>query len=127
MAETKTIKLKTPLKAPGGPVHEIVMREPTFDEYLTYGDPYTVAGSRDGTPFMVENAEVIGQYIRLCLVEPKDPATLAQGNARLARKVKDAVLGFFRPDDQEDEASVTSQTNSPSEASGGTASSTSNA
>lgn len=127
MGETAIITLKKPLKAPDGPVHRIVLREPTFNEYLTIGDPYTVAGSRDGTPFMVENAEAIGQYIRLCLVEPKDPATLEQGNARLAREVKDKLLGFFRPDDPENEVSATSQTNSPSAASGETASSTSNA
>lgn len=127
MGETAEIKLKKPLRAPDGPVHRIVLREPTFNEYLTYGDPYTVAGSRDGTPFMVENADVIAQYMRLCLVEPKDPAILEQGNARLAREVKDKMLGFFRPDDPENEASPTSQTNSPSAASGETASSTSSA
>jgi hypothetical protein len=75
---------------------------------------------------MVESPEAIANYVHVCLVEPKDPAILEQGNARLARDVKEAILGFFRPDDPANEASATSQTNSPSETSGGTASPTSN-
>jgi hypothetical protein len=126
MAETVTIKLRKPLRSPEGDVTRIVLREPRYSDYLTYGDPYTIAGTRDGANFMVESPEAIANYVHVCLVEPKDPAILEQGNARLARDVKEAILGFFRPDDPANEASATSQTNSPSETSGGTASPTSN-
>jgi hypothetical protein len=101
MSETAIIELKKPLQSPEGPVTRIVLREPTFDEYLVHGDPYTIAASSGGNPFMVENADVIAAYIKVCLVEPKDPAILAQGKARLAKEVKEKLLGFFRPDADE--------------------------
>jgi hypothetical protein len=113
MRERVTISLKTPLKAPEGPVSQIVLREPTFDEYLSIGDPYSIAYTDAGTPFAVENLENIRRYIAHCVVEPKDPATLQQASAAVAREVKKALLGFFQSD-EESEASVTSPTTSPS-------------
>ncbi|MBR0871202.1 hypothetical protein JQ633_12595 [Bradyrhizobium tropiciagri] len=108
MPETITIPLKKPLQSPSGEVSQIVLREPTFDEYLIHGDPYTIAASfAGGNPFMVENPEVIAVYIKVCLVEPKDPAILSQGKARLAKQVKEAVLDFFRPDVETGEVSAT--------------------
>ncbi|MDA9521628.1 hypothetical protein XI06_15065 [Bradyrhizobium sp. CCBAU 11434] len=98
MGETITIPLKKPLIAPEGPVNQVVLREPTFDEFLVHGDPYTVARSVGGVPFAAENPEVIAQYMKLCLVEPKDPQVLRQGKARLAKEMKEALLSFFHPD-----------------------------
>lgn len=125
MRETIVIPLSKPLRAHGGEsIKQIVLREPTFDEYLEIGDPYTVAASNEGTPFAVENSEVIKRYIDLCLVEPKDSLLLKQAGARVARQVKDKLLAFFQPDATVDEASGISGTNSPSVASGETASTT---
>lgn len=120
MGERKTIPLKKPLQGPNGlVVKEIVLREPTFDEYLENGDPYTVAASQSGIPFMVENADVISKYVNICVVEPKDPQILrSQGGARVAREIKEALLSFFHPDAPAEEDLATSQTNSSSEASG---------
>lgn len=119
MRRTETILLAKPLKGPNDLlIKQIVIREPTFDEYLEYGDPYTVAEAIGGTPFAVENAEVIRQYIKLCLVEPVDPQILTQGNAALGRRVKQTILSFFRPDEAEGEGLETSQMNLPSAASG---------
>lgn len=106
-SETKTIILKKPLQAPEGEVKQLVFREPTFDEYLIHGDPYTVASSKEGNPFVIESADVIAAYIKVCLVEPKDPAILSQGKARLGKEVKETVLSFFRPDFETAEASGT--------------------
>ncbi|MGY3588083.1 hypothetical protein [Bradyrhizobium sp. USDA 4350] len=114
MPETATIPLKKPLQSPEGEIKQIVLREPTFDEYLVHGDPYSIAFATDGTPFSVENVDVIKKYITVCLVEPKDPAILLQAKAGTAREVKNALLGFFQPDDAKAEASATSGTNSPS-------------
>lgn len=127
MRETVTIPLSKPLRAPNNEmIKQVILREPTFDEYLAYGDPFTVAQSSGGTPFVVENEEIIRRYIALCLVEPKDPALLEQGNARLGRALKQGLLNFFQPDVPEAAASEKSPTNSPSEkASGETASMTS--
>lgn len=127
MREQAVITLKKPLRGHGGQeIKRIVLREPTFDEYLIHGDPYTVAASSAETRFAVENLEVIKQYISICLVEPKDPQLLsAQGNARLAREVKQKLLDFFQPEAETEEGSETSQTNSPSGHTGETASTTS--
>ncbi|CUT12541.1 hypothetical protein BF49_3621 [Bradyrhizobium sp.] len=98
MGETITIPVTKPLISPEGEVKQVVLREPTFDEFLSYGDPYTVARSIGGVPFAAENPEVIAQYMKLCLVEPKDPQILRQGKARLAKEMKEALLSFFHPD-----------------------------
>ncbi|HWL06725.1 MAG TPA: hypothetical protein VNQ99_17615 [Xanthobacteraceae bacterium] len=115
MRDQVTIQLKKPLSSPAGPVNRIVMREPTFDEYLQIGDPQTVAMSAEGTPFVVENTEVIKQYFAVCLVEPKEVEVLSQASAYVAREVKQKFLGFFQPDTTEEEASETSPTSSSSE------------
>lgn len=111
MRETVTIPLAKPLKAPNNElVKQVVLREPTFDEYLSFGDPFTIAQSTGGTPFVVENEEIIRKYIALCLVEPENPAILEQGNAKLGRQVKRELLNFFQPDATEAAASETSPT-----------------
>jgi hypothetical protein len=125
MRETIVIPLSKPLRAHGGEsIKRIVLREPTFDEYLSLGDPWTIAASNDGAPFAVENTAVIKQYIDLCILEPKDTLLLNQASARVARQVKEKLLAFFRPDATADEVSGTSGTSSPSPASGETASTT---
>jgi hypothetical protein len=111
MRENVSIPLKTPIKGPNGAMFKaIVLREPTFDEVVAREDPYTVAVSPGGIPFVVENSDVIRGYIDLCLVEPPDPALLKQADLHAARKVRQAILGFFQPDDAEPAASENSRT-----------------
>ena len=99
MAEKVTISLRTPIRGPNDLiVKEIVVREPTFDEYSEIGDPFVVATTPGGSPFLVENVETIRRYIQLCVVEPQDPALLSQLGARYAKQVKEKILGFFPPD-----------------------------
>jgi hypothetical protein len=109
-----TVPLRKPLQSPKGPVKQIVLREPTFDEYFLIGDPYSIAYTQSGTGFAVENAENIRRYIDACVVEPEDPAILVQGDALLAKEVKIAMLGFFQPPGEADSDSATSETDSPS-------------
>jgi hypothetical protein len=125
MREKVVIPLREPLRSPHGTVNEIVLREPTFDEYLSFGDPYSIAYTDSGTPFGVENVEVIKHYIGVCLVEPKDPALLQQAGAAVAREVKNKLLGFFQDAAPTVPASATSPTTSPSGDSEVTASTTS--
>ena len=89
--------------------------EPTFDEYLSIGDPYSIAYTDDGTPFAVENVENIKRYVSVCLTVPKDPAALQQASAQVAREVKQKLLGFFQPDSSDSEDSAKSPTTSPSQ------------
>ena len=95
----------------------IVLREPTFDEYLAVGDPYSIAFTALGTPFEVESPEVVRRYIEMCLVEPQDPAILKQAGAFVAREVKNKLLGFFQPDVEMESDSANLETISPSPAS----------
>lgn len=114
MPKTVTIVLDEPLTAhEGKKITQVILREPTMDEYFLHGDPWTVALSEKGMPFSIENGEVISQYARLCLVEPKDPGLINQGGITLAKKIKAVILGFCRPGGADDAASETSPTNSP--------------
>jgi hypothetical protein len=116
--ETVEVPLSRPITTHEGKISKVVLQEAMWDEYLTFGDPWVVAGANDGTPFGVENIEVIKQYLAIMLVSPKDPALLSQVSARDARRIKNALLGFFQPAEKAGEASATSPTNSSSEGSG---------
>lgn len=108
MREQITIKLAKPLTVHGGvKLSQIVLQEPLYEEYMTIGDPYLVAESPGGTRFVHENMENIRAFLTVCLVEPKDPALLAQASARVAKQVKEALLGFFQPAAATDEVSAT--------------------
>ncbi|WP_158810232.1 hypothetical protein [Beijerinckia sp. L45] len=96
---------------------EIVLREPTYDEYLDLGEIVTYGKAPDGTIFPVENSEVLRSYIARCIVEPKDPLALTQGGVKLGRAVKGAVEGFFRDEPSVTEPLPISQTTSSSNAS----------
>lgn len=107
-----------------GTVTAIVIREPCFDDYIELGEPYSIGESDGARPqdgdgdgkvrFAVERPDVIKAYIQRCLVRPADPNLLSQSSARVGRKVRQAVLGFFRDGDEESEASTTSPGSSPS-------------
>lgn len=114
MTQTVKIPLFTPLVGHSGPITEVILKEPDFDTYLELGDPVTIARAPDGSIFTVENNVVIRAYIERCLVAPKDPIILEAGGFRLARQLRDAVLGFFRAGPSEAEASKTSATTSSS-------------
>jgi hypothetical protein len=119
VGKTVRIPLNPPIKGHKGQVREIVLREPTFEEYLRLGDPYIFVPVAGGTAFPSESAEVISQYIDILVVEP-ERLLLAQCGFKVAREIKEAVLGFFLPDAAESGDSPISPTTSPSEASGST-------
>lgn len=125
MGEVREVPLKKPITGHEGPISKVVLREPTYDEYLVHGDPYTVASSKGQNAFIVESADVIAAYMTICVVEPKDPALLKQCVARDGRDIKEALLSFFRPDAEGGAGSANSRTNSLSTASGTSASSSS--
>jgi hypothetical protein len=112
MAKTVTIPLDTPLTGHGSErVTRVVVREPTFSEYLDNGDPYLVAlAPQSGIPFQIEDKQAIAAYARLLIVEPKDPLLLEQGGIALAAKVKEAVRSFFLPAGEAGTGSRTSPT-----------------
>lgn len=119
MKNSVTIPLTPPIVAPDGTVFkEIVVREPSFDEYLRLGDPYTVGFSPgSGIPFIVEDNGAMMAYCKLLVTVPDNPMLVELGGFQAARKIKDAVKSFFQPAaTASGEVSGTSGTNSPSTA-----------
>ena len=115
MAKTVTIVCDTPLEAhEGKKITQVVLREPTMEQYFQYGDPWTIALSENGVPFSIENGETISTYVKLCLVEPKDQALLNQGGIALAKKIKRVILDFFRDGASASEGSANTPTSSHS-------------
>lgn len=115
---TKQVRIPVPgsLVTHQGVVSEVVLQEPSYEDYLELGEITSWGKAPDGTLFTVENGEVLRAYIGKCLVQPKDPLVLGQGGFRLARAVRGAVLGFFRDEPSKDEQSQTSPTTSSSDA-----------
>ena len=119
MAKHVTIPLAEPLLGHHGAIHKVVVREPTFEDYIDLGgDPYTVARSAEGAAFVVEDAEKVRAYVNRCIVEPTDKLILEKASFRVARAVKEAVLSFFLPEPAAGGASATSPTTSSSPAAG---------
>lgn len=95
--KTRTIEIP-PERAPaghGGPVLRIVLREPKYAEFMDLGEPYVDSFSMGGTVTRTEDTALLGRYIERCIEEPKDPAILQQLTLTDARRVKDAMAGFF--------------------------------
>jgi hypothetical protein len=97
MPKKVTIKLDKPITGHGGPITEIVVREPTYAEYVQHGDALIFVPLPTGGFFPSENLEVISAYMKICVVGP-DEIILSQGGMDLARRIKDAVISFFLPD-----------------------------
>lgn len=99
MSQTVRIPLPEPVPSHKGPVTEVVLRQPTYDEYISCGgEPYSIGESEDGALFTIEKPDVIWAYAQACMVSP-DPLLLSQlgpGNWTVAREVRKAIMGFFR-------------------------------
>lgn len=90
------IPLEKPLIAHGKTISEVVVREPTFAEYMELGDPFIVALSPESRiPFMVEDKAVLTAYCQRLVVEPADQLLLSQGGHHLAKRIALTVRGFF--------------------------------
>lgn len=114
MGKTTRIPLPVPVTEHGKTHTHIVMREPTYDEYVSCGgEPYTVGQSEEGILFSVEKTDVIWAYASACIVEPGQ-LVLEQLDWRVAREVRKAILGFFQAPAAVDEPSPTSPTTSSS-------------
>lgn len=97
MGKTVRIPLDKPLKGHHGSIDHVIVREPSYDEYLLHGDPYVYLPLKEGGWFRSDSTEVLAAYVGILVVEPKDKLLLSQGGFELARSIKDAVLSFFLP------------------------------
>lgn len=91
-----TITLTEPIEGHEGPIKEVVLRQPKFNDVMTLGEPAAYAHSEAGLVFQAEKDGVIQGYITRLLVEPKDPALLLQLGLADSLKLKEAVYGFFQ-------------------------------
>lgn len=115
MSKPVRIPLIEPIDGHDGPIREIVLREPTYDEYISCGgEPYTIGQSEEGALFSIEKPEVIWAYAQACIVTPKDTLLLSDADWRVAREVRKAVLGFFQAPGAGNATSPTSPTTSSS-------------
>lgn len=109
-----TIPLDEPIISHGEPIREVIVREPTFQEYLRIGEPYTIAQTPEGAPLVVENLDAIRGYVEACVIQPKDQLLLEKAGFRVARKLRGTVMSFFLPGGPATEGSLSSPKNSSS-------------
>lgn len=91
----KRVKLSRTYAIHDKPVSEIVLKEPTFDDYAELGEPVEVQTGASGARLVIVNHEAVRGYIERS-VEGIDPANLGLLGLPDARALREAVLGFFR-------------------------------
>lgn len=102
---TKTVHLSAPVITHAGQVREVVLRAPTYDDFMALGDPTSLIIAA-GSALPQDDMVVIRQYVeRLSSVAPEH---LTQVHALVdAMALAEAVKRFFR------EASAGISTRSP--------------
>jgi hypothetical protein len=99
--EPITINLDKPLVGHKGPIDKVVIRPPTFNEYMEHGDPFIWVPLENGTAFASETPEVVSAYAKILVVEPQEKLLLEQGGFPLAKKIRQAIGSFFLPDSED--------------------------
>lgn len=109
MSKSVVVRLSTPIEGHHGPIAALEFREPRWDEVMTFGEPFRVHQFEGGEPFVHVNYEVLKSYAEACLTGAEtDPlVTLSRLGVKDARKVADAIAGFFQPDPEEGAGSTT--------------------
>lgn len=108
-----TIPLSKPIKAHGEEISEIVLREPTSEEIIEYGEPRLYIPSQDGVNTGIEiRMPVVARYImRLGSIPMSSVKTLSRVDLSLCTA---AVMHFFGAGDGEaTSASPTASSKSP--------------
>jgi hypothetical protein len=76
-------------------IERVILRKPNAGDYRRLGEPAMAAMTSDKTTVLVENNEVISDYIELCLEYPANDL-LNRATVHDFRKVKQAILDFFQ-------------------------------
>jgi len=92
---TKTITLEKPVVWFDKRISEVKLREPTGGEYISLGEPGVLVANPDGARYYVEQSSVIGAYLDKCLNVENGSAILSMLSLKDAKRIKDALLGFF--------------------------------
>lgn len=90
-----TIKLEQPLLMGGTVIHEVVLRDPTYAEYMSLGDPWTYRFTEEGRAVPLDHEPTMALYVQRCLVEPKSHLMIEHCTVRDAMAIKGWLLSFF--------------------------------
>lgn len=94
------IPLGNPFKLGEKVYDHIRVRAPTYGDYMDIGEALE-SQTIDGVKMTVEHLDRLREYAARCVSTGDDaiaePAVLAAGGFPLARKVREAVLGFLYP------------------------------
>lgn len=114
MSKTTTVTLAEPVLWHDQQVREIALRAPTFAEFMDLGEPYAEGYAKSGIYFRNVDYQTVREYAQRLMVDQDKVHALGLLGLADARKVRDAVLDFFR----EPEASPPSPTASSSGSAG---------
>lgn len=94
MRNQVNVPLKRPFPGHDGQVTEIVLQEPTADDFFALGAPQTWVRAGEGMA-LVDDEKVIRAYVVRCMLKPDPVLAFSQMSVVDAIAVKDAVIGFF--------------------------------
>lgn len=107
MAKTISVKLCHPFPGHGGSVTEVVLREPTAEEFFELGEPRTTIFAADPTTThlktasqtvemkQVDNGPAIKKYLEKCVKSPDALLLFTSLSLADAMQVKESLLSFF--------------------------------
>jgi hypothetical protein len=93
--QTRTVKLSRSYTVFNETFAEVVVREPTLDDLLEFGEPFEGQQSAGGQMVVFENREAVAGYVQRCVDKPAY-ASLGELSIADARAVRDGVLDFFK-------------------------------
>ncbi len=113
--KTITVQLDEQITTHQGIVTSVTLRQPTYEDFLEFGEVYSYVRTPGGTIIPSENTEAIRAYIERLVVLPVTPLLLSNASLKTARAIKGAVVGFFLGESSKGEDSEKSPQNSSGE------------
>ena len=106
----KTVDLSRTYAAHDEAIKAVRLKEPTADDYFDFGEPMEIQRTEDGLPVVIENRVALKGYIERCLVGI-DIAIVGTFAMEDGRRIRNAMLDFFRLPGPSDGSSTTSSSN----------------
>lgn len=106
----KTVELSRVYAAHGEAIKAVRLKEPTADDYFDLGEPMEIQRTEDGLPVVIENRVALKGYIERCL-DGVDVAIVGTFAMEDGRRIRTAMLDFFRVPGPSSGSSTTSSSN----------------
>jgi hypothetical protein len=97
MAETRTIKLVTPISWHGATLTLLTLKEPRGRDYIDLGEPRLMVRMSDGSSYFVEQTHIVKAYLDRCIDHEAGDFLLSLLSLADAQNLKAALLDFFSP------------------------------